>query len=253
MLNQEADGMEESLTRCFGRLERILKAHECCICMHSNGACRDLAIVLWNIVALEIVTVMELDGLKRELLAGLCEVMSRKGALIATDGDHAETCYLIKAIAIRSTQNYFTECSRFVLDNQELKGAQQIYPSLIDEVTMKLDLFFASKFSKGLENFVEPMACPLACTLLERDSFLDELRTGILLFQYLVRHSGKSSCNYDRLLGRFIINFIPRENYKDPLFRLLYSDVVELVGIIAEFGKDMFNGKKLYTCRYLPG
>ena len=136
------------MARSLGRLERILKAHECVSCVQSGLVCRDLAIVLWNTVAFEIVTVIELENLKRELLGGLCEAVSRKGAMEATDMFHLDTCNLIKGIARQSVQNYFTDCSRIMKDSEGLTGGQLSYFSLMHKATQKLDFFFHPKSPK---------------------------------------------------------------------------------------------------------
>ena len=244
--------MEESSARTFGRLERILKAHECDNCLQGNSACRDLAVVLWNVVAVEIVTAIELEHLKSELLGELCEIMSRKSAMDSVGVDHAETCNLIKVIARKSIRGYFTECSRFFVGG--LTDARQPYWSLMDKVTTKINLGFSSDFAKGLEYFVEPMTCPLARLFLERDCCLHELRTAVLLFQYYVRHLGKKrSCNYETELVRFVLNFLRRENFKDEMFRILYSDVVDLVVLMAEFGKQVFTGEKFCLDNFFKG
>ena len=90
---------------------------------------------------------------------------------------------------------------------------------------------------------MEPMICPLARICLERQSCTLELRTGTRVFQYVVRHMGKSAFMYDILLCRFILNFLKRRDYKNEVFRLGYSDVLDLLGTIVEFGKDVFKVK----------
>ena len=250
---ESPESMEESTARSFGRLERVLKAHECDACLRSNGACIDLAVVLWNVVAVEIVKAIELEHLKSELLGVLCKIMTRKSAMDAVGVDPVETCDLIKAIARKITQDYFTECSRFYVDLEELKSAQQPYLSLMDNVATKMDLAFSSEVAAGLEHFIEPMTCPLARLFLERDCSSHELRTAVLLFQYYIRHLEKPTCNYETELGRLVLNFLQRENYKDEMFRLLYSDVVDLVVIMAEFGKEVFKGEKFYMDKFFKG
>ena len=240
------------MARSLGRLERILKVHECVSCVQSGLVCRDLAIVLWNTVAFEIVSVVVLENLKRDMLEGLCEVVSRKGALEATDMVYSDTCNLIKAIARKSIQNYFSDCSRLLQDSEVGTSAQQSYFVLMDKATEKLELFFSSKFSEGLEYFVEPMICPFARICLERQSCTLEIRAGVRVFQYIVRHMGKFAFKYNTLLSGFIVRFLEREDYKDEMFRLLYPDVVDLVGVIAEFGKDAFK-EHLFIRKYWTG
>ena len=211
--------------------------------MTTDVVCRDLAVVLWNLFALEILSVAELEYLKRGLLGGLCEVVSRKGAMDATDEDHLDTCNLIKGIAQMCIQTYSMECSRLTGDIAGENCSVSACPpqlSLIKEFTKILDSFLSCDISKGLEYFVEPMLCPRARICLERQDCVLQLRTGTLLFRYFVRHMGKSAYKYHDLLGPFILTFLAREDYKDCRFRLAYSYVVDLMVSILEFGKDMF-------------
>lgn len=231
------------MTRFTGRVERILRAHECFTCIKDDAVCRDLAIVLWNIVAVEIVSAVGLENLKHELLEGVCEVVDRNEAMVETDVDHLDTCNLIKIVARKSIRNYYSECARLIQDAEGGSGSVGTdHPqlSLIDKVTRMLDMFFSSEISKGLEYFMEPMICPLARIFLERQNCLLELRTGTHLFQYLVRHMGKFAFKYHDFLGPFILKFLQRQDYKNEVFRLGYSDVVDLMVVILEFAKDMF-------------
>ena len=154
---------------------------------------RDLAVIIWNMIAMEVVNVDECSELKRELGSALCIALKPTTVLL----DLTEVMSVqevsskrIKAALKACVQGYFEKGMKLVCQHSGAEFSKHFGMTCgncemcrgYDQIVNILGTVLDSPCSEWLEQFLDCLTCPLATVFLERQSCFFELKVGLLLF-----------------------------------------------------------------------
>ena len=272
--------MEASVSRVFAQVNRLMKH-----CSYNIGNCskesdelrkRDLAVIIWNMIAMEVVNVDECSELKHELGNALCIALKPTTVLL----DLTEVLSVqevssqrIKVALKACVERYFEKGMKLVCQYSGSELTKDFgmncgncelchcYYQIVNILGTVLD----SPCSGWLEQFLECMTCPLATVFLERQNCFFELKVGLLLFQYFILLSnGEVAIKFHRLLSP-LLYFCVKDNGMDvkfsplPNHKALLAEALPLASVIAQYAQEPFNtiisfvGSRLVSSYVQPG